>query len=122
MKRAILAIGLILGVALTANAVEYDKPVTLAGVLNSSTGESPDGKAVQFPSLRLSKPITVESSDPGETEKNVTLIQLVLKPDLMQKYKALKGKSAKVNCSLFHSDNGNHYTKVLCEVSAISSK
>lgn len=124
MKKLMLLATMMVTLANHAWGMEYERPVTLVGVLKSSKGETPDGKSVQFPSLQLVSPITV-TAKPGSddvTEKGVVLIQLALSEPLMMRYRSLKNKKAQVVCSLFHSDNGNHYTNVLCDASSINAR
>jgi hypothetical protein len=104
--------------------ISYQQRVELTGTLESAPGETPDGKHVVFPSLRLTAPITVwgvpNDDLDSETEKGVSRIHLVLSAPLMEQYKKLKGKRATVVCSLFHSHTGHHHTKVLCDASSIA--
>ncbi|ACF42686.1 DUF4431 domain-containing protein [Pelodictyon phaeoclathratiforme] len=108
-----------------AQSYRYDVPVTLEGVLVSSIADPEityDEKSHQFPAVRLHKSISVLCA-PTETdcqpELGVTLLHLVLKKPDMAKFKSLKGKPVKLNGTLFHSDNGHHFTSVLLDVGSI---
>jgi len=119
------ALWLACGVAF-AQSFKYDVPVTLEGTLMSSTADASityDEKPHQFPALKLHKPISVLCA-PKETdcqpEMGVTILHLVLKEKEMAQFKKLKGKVVKLSGTLFHSDNGHHFTSVLLDVKSIN--
>jgi hypothetical protein len=120
-----LKIGLTL-VAFTASAFAATytygpQKVRLQGRLISADGATPDGKAIKFPALELTRPIVVVGDEESPTEKGVRVLQMVLNQNLMKDFKTLKGQSVLVEGTLFHSDNGNHQTEVLVTPSSISS-
>ncbi|WP_338805120.1 DUF4431 domain-containing protein [Xenorhabdus griffiniae] len=96
----------------------YEKPVNIKGTLVR--------ELIGFPSLRPDDLFSVSSSngDPDSLEPNefgVGATQLVITEDaLWDKFEGLKGKRAIVNCRLYHADNINHKTPVLCLVNSIS--
>lgn len=108
-----------------AQSYKYDAPVLLEGVLISSKADPAitiDEKPHQFPALQLRSPISVLCAPQAtdcQPETGVTLLHLVLKEKQMAQFKKMKGKSAKLKGTLFHSDNGNHFTSVLLEVESI---
>ena len=108
-----------------AQTYEYEpSSVTLYGTLVSAPGETPDGDKLMYPALKLIIPITVEGT-PGDdfnsqTEKGITLLQLVLKQKMVKKFKKLKGQRVTVIGTLFHSHTGHHHTDVLFEPTAIT--
>ena len=126
-SRAVLSVALCLACSEAfAQSYKYDAPVTLEGVLVSSTADPAityDEKSHQFPALKLRKPMSVLCA-PKETdcqpETGVTLLHLVLKQPQMAGFKSLKGKAAKLSGTLFHSDNGHHFTSVLLDVESIT--
>lgn len=101
----------------TVQAYRYEPDVVvLQGMLLSALGETPDGVKITFPAVRLMAPITVQGTlgdDFKETEEGVVLVQMALNEKMMNIYKSLKGKRVEVAGTLFHQDNGHHYTKVL---------
>ena len=106
--------------------LQYNEPIMLEGTLITSEADPAitfDEKPHSFPALSLSKPISVNCF-PGDEECSpelgVTLLQLVLGDSEMAKFKQLKGSSAKVKGTLFHCDNGHHFTSVLLDVEAIA--
>lgn len=106
-----------------AQSYSYEPTVvSLEGQLLASVGQTPDGKKIQFPAIQLSKPITVKGDQETPTEDGVVLMQLVLDEKKMELFEGLKGKSVVVSGTLFHADNGNHYTNVLLTPSVISQK
>jgi len=130
--RILLYSFLIVSQPVVAANVYYNEPVSLTGKLIQSQGRDccRDGKEteVKFPALRLREPITISSqpgSDPAneeETERGVRIVQLVLRsPEDWTAYESLKGKQARLECSLFHSQSGHHLTKVLCTALKIES-
>lgn len=94
--------------------------VSLQGKLLSATGESPDGKRITYPALKLNTPIVVNGDQDTPTEKGVVLLHMSLGNESMADFKRLKGKSVTVLGTLFHSDNGNHQTNVLISPSSIT--
>jgi len=93
--------------------------VTLKGKIFSSSGETPDGRKISFPAIQLDSPITVQGDQEIPTEKGVVLLQMVLNPTVIDRFKALNGTTVFVKGALFHSDNGNHQTNVLITASEI---
>lgn len=127
MKKSLLLLVLLSIISLTSYAIEsisYEQDVVLSGKLQTFQGETPDEEIVYFPSLLLDTPITVNGINDeinAETEKGVMLLQLVLSETLKNQFHILKGKNATVNCRLFHSFTGHHYTNVLCNAVKIES-
>jgi hypothetical protein len=125
-KSFLLAILLnaVFSVSFASESIRYDQDIALSGKLQLFQGETPDEEIVYFPGLLLSEPITVNGINDevnSETEKGVILIQLVLSEQLMRKFSTLEGKNAVVDCRLFHSITGYHYTNVLCDTLKIES-
>ena len=127
VKAFVTLLVLFIGSFVLAQPYQYGAPVTLEGTLLTSTADASitfDEKAHDFPALKLDKPISVLCSH-KETdctpETGVILLQLVLRPQQMEQFKKLKGKSVKVRGTLFHSDNGHHFTSVLIDVQEIIS-
>jgi hypothetical protein len=121
------AVALILAVASIAShaqSLAYEPAVVkIKGTLTSAPGESPNGKAVTFPALKLASPVIVQgTSTDAPTEKGVMLMHMVLDAKTMASFKALKGKPVEVTGTLFHSDNGNHQTNVLITPTAIAAR
>jgi hypothetical protein len=87
--------------------------VTLQGRLLLASGQTPDGKKINFPALQLPKPVTIQGDQESPTEKGVILMHMVIEPKMMNTFNSLKGKSVSVTGTMFHSDNGNHQTNVL---------
>nr|WP_319566306.1 DUF4431 domain-containing protein [uncultured Rhodoferax sp.] len=94
--------------------------VSLQGKLLSATGETPDGKKIKYPALRLHSPIMVNGDQNTPTEKGVLLLHMALGDETMAEFKRLKGQSVTVTGTLFHSDNGNHQTNVLITPSKVT--
>lgn len=108
-----------------AEGIQYNQPIMLEGTLITSEADPAitfDEKPHKFPAISLSKPISVTCS-PGDeecsSELGVTLLHLVLGDAEMTKFKKLKGNSVKVKGTLFHADNGHHFTSVLLDVESI---
>lgn len=124
LKTLIVALTLLSGIAL-AQSYSYSSDVTLYGTFVSPPGETPDGKKINYPALELVVPITVNATlgeeDFEPTEKGVMLLHLVLNEKRMAEFRSLKGRRVSVNGTLFHSDNGNHQTDVLMDVTSIST-
>ena len=100
----------------------YDSVVTLRGKLISALGEGNDEKMHNYPALQLEKPLSVLGTDElNVSEQDVVLIQLSLNDTLFKQYEKLNGNNVLVTGTLFHSDNGNHYTHVLMDTSAIKN-
>jgi hypothetical protein len=103
-------------------------PATLEGTLmleKSDPSTSSDEKSHSFPALRLKKAISVGCQTDDELcspEQNVSVLQLALNGKQSEQFKKFKGSVAKVSGKLFHSDNGNHYTNVLIDVTSIAAK
>lgn len=124
LKAFIIALILPSEIAL-AQSYSYGSDVILYGTLVSPSGETPDELKINFPALELVFPITVNGT-PGEedfqpTEKGIMLLHLLLDEKRMAEFKSLKGRRVSVNGTLFHSDNGNHQTDVLMDVTSISA-
>ena len=122
--KAAIALLIFLSGGAWAQQYRYGAEVTLYGTIVSAPGETPDGKRNAYPALELVVPVTV-NPEPGDEEfsptaKGVMLLQMVLDQRGMAEFKRLKGKRASVSGTLFHSDNGNHQTDVLIDVSLIS--
>jgi hypothetical protein len=129
MKKGLIFVICFLGFVCTnvfGQTYKYDSVITLEGVFISAIADAAitsDEKPHKYTALKLNKPISVlcKSDDQYcETEDGVMLLQLVLKDAEWSKYKKLKGKKVKVQGTLFHSDNGNHFTSVLLDVSSIT--
>jgi len=111
-----------------AQSYVYGAPVELEGVLISSTADPAityDEKPHQFKALNLRKPINVLCSQREtdcQPELGITFLHLVLKEKQMTQFKKLKGKTAKLSGTLFHSHTGHHFTSVLLDVQSISPK
>ena len=99
--------------------------VRLTGTLCSSQGTDPNDESVQYPALKLKASIRVRA-DPttgtDSTEENVSLLQLVLTPELMNEYARLKGQDASVTGTLMHAHTGHHHTSVLLQVQELVSE
>lgn len=122
--KAVIALLVVISGDALAQQYKYGAEVTLYGTLVSAPGETPDGRKIGYHAIELVMPVTVNPA-PGEeefspTEKGVMLMQLVLDQSEMAEFKRMKGKRAAVSGTLFHSDNGNHQTDVLIDVSLIS--
>ncbi|APP75999.1 hypothetical protein BJD12_13025 [Xanthomonas vesicatoria ATCC 35937] len=110
-----------------AQSYRYGAPeVTLRGTLISATGQTPDGAEIMYPALQLAAPLTVEATDGNEDLEpratGITPLQLSLDATTMRMFKQMKGHQAQVSGTLFHSDNGHHYTDVLLSVTSVSAK
>jgi len=105
----------------TVNQYSYEPAlVKLNGALISEKGESPDGKSIEFPALKLINGITVHGNSPETpTENDIKILHLILTNSTKEVFNQLKGKSVAVSGTLFHSDNGNHQTKVLINPTSI---
>ena len=105
----------------TANQYSYEPTsVKLHGALVTARGETPDGKSIEFPALKLINGITVKgNSQEVPTEQDIALLQMVLNNSTKEVFNQLKGKRVEVSGTLFHSDNGNHQTKVLISPTSI---
>lgn len=111
-------------VAQTTNTQSYKyEPTayTLKGVLQLASGETPEGEKVTFQAIKLEQPITVQGDNETPTEKDLTLMQIVLSPDLQQAFKSLEGQPVSITGTMFHADNSNHKTNVLMTASVISA-
>jgi hypothetical protein len=122
-KRILAVLALVLAGSSYSQTYRYEPTtVSLQGKLLSATGETPDGKKIKYPALRLNNPITVSGDQDTPTEKGVLLLHMTLGDETMVEFKRLKGQSVTVTGTLFHSDNGNHQTNVLLSPSAITKK
>lgn len=130
MKLKILLFGIILAFNLLADGYYYERETELSGKLITELhygapgfGENPDEDRKVYPFiLVLDKAIEVKEDKEYQRESGVSKIQLALPYSDIEKAKKLKNGIVKVKGSLFHSDNGNHYTAVLMEVKKIESK
>src|ERR1035437_7213855 len=85
-----------------AQTYKYEPAMfTLQGKLLSTPGETPDGKKITFPALRLQAPITVQGDQETRTENGVALMHLVVNPKMMQVFKSKTGKSVSVTGTCF---------------------
>ena len=96
-----------------AQSYQYEKDVSLHGVLLFAKGATPDGKKINFPALQLDQTIVVLADENSEGEKNVRLLHMVLDPANMSNFKKLKGRHVTVTGTLFHWTTGHHQTPVL---------
>jgi len=105
----------------TADQYSYEPAsVKLQGTLVAAQGETPDGKLIEFPALKLTNGITVKgNSQEAPTEQDIDLLHMVLKNSTKEVFNQLNGKRVEVSGTLFHSDNGNHQTKVLINPTSI---
>ena len=116
---------LFIPVTCQAEGLRYDKPVVLEGKFVTGRADAEttfDEKPHSFAALRLSKPISTTCAagdDECSPETGVDLLQLVLDEAEMSKFDKLEGTPVKVKGTLFHSDNGHHFTSVLLDVEAI---
>lgn len=101
--------------AALAQSYHYEPAQTvLTGVLTQETGETPDGKKVIFPAIRLARAITVQGDEELPTKKGVVMLHVVLGKDKTNAaFKNLLGKRVDITGSLMHSDTGHHQTDVL---------
>ncbi len=126
-RRLLLILCGVIAAPACAQSYRYGAPeVTLQGMLISATGQTPDGAEVRYPAIKLVAPLTVEATDGKEdfepSATGITLLQLSLDATTMRAFKQLKGRQARVSGTLFHSDNGHHYTDVLLSVTSVSDK
>ncbi len=122
LRRLLLVAGLALAAGhAAAQTYQYEPAqVIITGVVTRETGESPDGARVQFPAVRLLRPITVQGDDEWPTEKGVVLMHAILsKPELAATHRRLIGKRAEITGRLIRSDSGHHQTNVLIDVDRI---
>ena len=116
LRRAILAAvaALAMPVAM-AQSYHYEPAQTvLTGVLTRETGETPDGKKVLFPAIRLPRAITVQGDEESPTEKGVVMLHVILgKSSTNASFKSLLGQRVDITGTLIHSETGHHQTNVL---------
>jgi hypothetical protein len=126
MKAALAALLVVCPAGVSAATYQSNARAVLEGTLitaRAAPAVTYDEKPHAFPALRLAQPIDfscARGDEMCEPESNVGTLQLVLDAGGMAKFKALKGKPAKVAGKLWHSENGHHFTKVLLEVESIS--
>jgi hypothetical protein len=118
---AIVFVGLLFSAVVSiAQPYRYEPVVvTLQGTLVSAPGQTPDGKPLTFPALKLNAPIAVLGSGDSPAESNVDLLHMVLNQKTAAAFRDLKGKRVLATGSLFHADNGNHQTAVLIAPTSI---
>lgn len=126
-QRLLLILCCVIAASACAQSYRYGAPeVTLEGTLISASGQTPDGVEVMYPALQLAAPLTVEATDGSEefepSATGITLVQLSLDATTMRAFKQLKGQPVRVAGTLFHSDNGHHYTDVLLSVTSVSAR
>ncbi|PPU68934.1 DUF4431 domain-containing protein [Xanthomonas pisi] len=127
VRRVLLILCGVIAVPACAQSYRYGAPeVTLQGTLISAAGQTPDGAEVRYPALQLVAPLTVEATDGSEEFEpraaGITRLQLSLDATTMRAFKQLKGRQARVSGTLFHADNGHHYTDVLLSVTSVSAQ
>ncbi|MCC8537024.1 DUF4431 domain-containing protein [Xanthomonas axonopodis pv. poinsettiicola] len=127
VQRLLLMLCCVVAAPAGAQSYRYGAPeVTLEGTLISATGLTPDGAKVTYPALQLAAPLTVEATEGSEefepAATGITLVQLSLDATSMRAFKQWKGQQARVAGTLFHSDNGHHYTEVLLSVTRVSAR
>lgn len=105
--------------------------VTLHGKLVSRTFPGPPNytnvrkgdQAETYWILNLDSPRCVNEgkAEPGLNldQKNIKQVQLVLEPEMYQRYKNMVGKRVLASGTLFGAENGHHHTPVLLTVSSI---
>jgi hypothetical protein len=121
---AVVALALLATGAASSESFNYEPAIVrLTGTLCSGQGADPNDKSVQYPALQLATSIRVLAGPIGDidtTEENVSLLQLVLTPELMNEYARLKGQHALVTGMLMNSHTGHHHTSVLLQVQELA--
>ena len=118
----------------TSQCLSYEPSVvTLSGTLVRKTFPGPPnyeniqkGDSVETSwFVELAKPICVDEDrnapDLNPARIDIHAVQLVLKPEMYEKYKSLVGKQVRVTGTLFGEYTGHHHTPVLLTVTTIAA-
>lgn len=98
--------------------------VGMLGTAQADPKETSDSKPHQFPAIKLDKAINFvcqKGSQDCNPSSNVSIVQLAMDEQTYQKFNALKGKSVKIDGTLFSAHTARHYAPVLIEVKSISN-
>ena len=98
--------------------------VGMLGTAQADPKETIDSKPHQFPAIKLDKAINFvcqKGSQDCNPSSNVSIVQLAMDEQTYQKFNALKGKSVKIDGTLFSAHTARHYAPVLIEVKSISN-
>lgn len=101
--------------------------VVLTGMLGTAQADprdTIDNKPHQFPAIKLDKSINFvcqKGNQDCSPSSNVSIVQLAMDEQTYRMFNALKGKSVKVDGTLFSAHTAHHFAPVLIEVKSISN-
>jgi hypothetical protein len=107
--------------------------VTLSGTLVRKTLPGPPNyesiqkgdRAETSWHVQLAKPVCVDEdkNDPrlNPAQKDIRSVQLVLTPEMYEKYKSLVGKQVRATGTLFGEHTGHHHTPVLLTIQTMTA-
>lgn len=101
--------------------------VVLAGMLGTAQADPKDtidNKSHQFPAIKLDTPINFVCQKGNQDcypSSGVNIIQLVMDEQSYRKFNTLKGKTVKIDGTLFSAHTAHHFAPVLIEVKSISN-
>lgn len=115
IRAALLAIVTTVAATAYAQTYRYEPAESIiTGVLTRETGETPDGRRITFPAIRLPRPITVEGDSETPTEKGLAILHVILgNGSQTADFKRNLGRRVDITGRLMHSETGHHQTSVL---------